>query len=443
MPIKDSGLTSTDQFSGCGGDGQALQAEGVEVKVAINHWEIATQTYGANFPRAIIDCTDISACDPRRYPSTDMLVTSPECTNHSIARGKKVTQRQMDLFASGKLDPAAERSRATMWDVPRFAEYHNYNIIILENVVDARKWVMFDAWLSAMYSLGYLHECSYFNSMHFHPTPQSRDRMYITFWKKGNKPPDLNYTPLAHCNKCCKDVESVQTWKNPKIRFGKYRQQYLYCCPGCGLVVEPYYYASFNCIDWNDKGHRIGDRKRPLADNSVFRIKYGIDKYNASPFRVNASDGAFKITSFPGIDFSLGSMPSPFIVENKGGSTARSITDAFATQTTKKYLGLITTDPFHSFITAFYNGSNCTKHITEAVGTMTAKARHALVNYQQPNIEDCYYRMLKKPEIQKAMAFADDYIILGNEEEQVKQLGNAVTPPAMRYLVRQAVKSLS
>jgi site-specific DNA-cytosine methylase len=67
-----------------------------------------------------------------------------------------------------------------------FAEVHRYNAIIVENVVDARDWVMWPAWLHAMELLGYNHKCVYLNSMFAHPTPQSRDRMYVVFWRKGN-----------------------------------------------------------------------------------------------------------------------------------------------------------------------------------------------------------------------------------------------------------------
>ena len=41
-----------------------------------------------------------------------------------------------------------------------------------------------------------------------------------------------------------------------------------------------------------------------------------------------------------------------------------------------------------------------------------------------------------------AMAFSADYVVLGSSKDQVKQLGNAVTPPAMRWLVQQVVQSL-
>lgn len=161
--MKKSHLTITDQFCGAGGSSQgAMQLSkalggGIEVALALNHWKLAIETHSTNFPNTLHDCTDISACDPRRYPSTDILLTSPECTNHSLAKGQKIVKAQLSLYDKGIIDPAAERSRATMWDVPRFAEYHNYNLIIVENVVDARKWVMFDAWLMAMHSLGYKH----------------------------------------------------------------------------------------------------------------------------------------------------------------------------------------------------------------------------------------------------------------------------------------------
>jgi DNA (cytosine-5)-methyltransferase 1 len=40
------------------------------------------------------------------------------------------------------------------------------------------------------------------------------------------------------------------------------------------------------------------------------------------------------------------------------------------------------------------------------------------------------------------MAFESDYVVLGNSREQVKQCGNAVTPPAMEMLIERCVESL-
>ena len=101
--------------------------------------------------------------------------------------------------------------------------------------------------------------------------------MYVVFWKKGNKAPKLDYQPHAYCPSCDKEIKAFQSFKNPRKQFGKYRTQYLYRCPECTTVVEPYYYAAFNCIDWSITGKRIGDRKKPLAENTMRRIKYGHD----------------------------------------------------------------------------------------------------------------------------------------------------------------------
>lgn len=522
--MKNSYITVTDQFCGAGGSSQGVHNHaqkiggGLEVKLALNHWKLAIETHSTNFQNTMHDCTDISACDPRRYPSTDILITSAECTNHSLAKGQKQVKAQIDLFNSGKLDAAAERSRATMWDVCRFAEYHRYNAIIVENVVDARKWVMFEAWLNAMHILGYNHKCVYLNSRHCHPTPQSRDRMYIVFWKKGNKAPNLEFTPLAYSPRIGKDVYSVQTWKTGK-KFGKYQQQYVYCCPVTGDIVEPYYHASFNIIDWSDLGMRIGDRKKPLSPNTEKRIRAGINKYGNNPLMVhNYTPGYCTSVTNPSGTFrtvdSQGILCPPMIINGqqstgiecrvrsveqhiptvstephlglflpfifKGEHTlqdgyTRSVSESLQTQTVRQSMGLViphivelnrtgeskpssepfstftagvpnhgimTTEAMQSFLTYYYRTIQ-TNHISEPMRTATTNDRMALISNVQPNIEDCRYRMIKPREIKLGMAFNRDYIVLGSGKEQVKQLGNAVTPPAMEMLVERIVQSLN
>src|SRR5581483_8688063 len=269
-------VTVTDQFCGAGGSSLGASLAGAEIKLALNHWKLAVETHNTNFPNTDHDCTDISAVDPRRYPATDILITSPECTNHSLAKGKiRKWQQQLDMFGKLDLDPSEERSRATMWDVCRFAEAHHYKIIIVENVVEARHWAPFPAWLQAMQLLGYEHQVVYLNSMFAHPTPQSRDRMYVIFWKKSLRRPNLDIRPLAYCQKCSQNVHAVQCWKNPTKKWGKYGAQYRYCCPQCAGEVTPYYYCAANAIDWSLPAPRIGDRPRPLKEKTLKRIRIG------------------------------------------------------------------------------------------------------------------------------------------------------------------------
>jgi DNA (cytosine-5)-methyltransferase 1 len=87
--MKNSYVTVTDQFCGAGGSSLGATLAGAEIKLALNHWKLAIETHNSNFPNVAHDCTDISACDPRRYPSSDILITSPECTNHSWLKVKR------------------------------------------------------------------------------------------------------------------------------------------------------------------------------------------------------------------------------------------------------------------------------------------------------------------------------------------------------------------
>ncbi|WP_010482100.1 DNA cytosine methyltransferase [Acaryochloris sp. CCMEE 5410] len=289
---KKSYITVTDQFCGCGGSSSGASQAGCEIVMAINHWERAVETHNTNFPDTAHDCVDISACDPCRYPSTDILITSPECTNHSLARGKKRKNLgQMDLFNPQTIDPAESRSRATLWDVVRFSEVHQYNFVVVENVVEVHHWILFDSWLNAMHSLGYDHEAVFFNSMFAGSTPQSRDRVYIVFWRKNNPKPNLSFTPLAHCSECG-EVEAIQSWKNPFKKWGRYgkRNQYVYRCPSCAQVVEPYYTPAHTAIDWSYPSTKVGERKRPLKPATLERIRKGLEKF-CSPVLVETAYG--------------------------------------------------------------------------------------------------------------------------------------------------------
>lgn len=281
-------LTATDLFCGAGGSGLGAHAAGFELKIAANHWQQAIDTHSANFPDTEHDCADISQVDPRRYPATDVLWASPECTNHSQAKGRKRADHGTpDMFGETLPDEAAERSRATMWDVPRFAEAmllrgRPYRAIIVENVVEASRWIPFNAWLAAMDSLGYDHQIVSLNSMHAPAidaprAPQSRDRLYVVFHRRGQRRPDVTVRPIAWCPACAADVAALQAWKNGRT-VGRYRQQYVYVCP-VGHAVEPYALPAAAAIDWTMPGQRIGDRAKPLSVKTMARIEAGLRKY--------------------------------------------------------------------------------------------------------------------------------------------------------------------
>ncbi|MFE2997952.1 DNA cytosine methyltransferase [Nocardia sp. NPDC059246] len=447
-------LTITDLFCGAGGSTTGLSyVPGMSVRVASNHWPLAIDSHGANHPHTDHVCADISQIDPRRFPKTDILWGSPECTHHSQASGKK-RNHGSNPDENGEVlpDDAAERSRATMWDIPRFAERHEYRAIITENVVDAAKWVMFPAWLNAMDLLGYNHQIVYLNSMHAgaygEPAPQSRDRMYVIFHRKGDLAPDVEKwtRPNAWCSGCGTIVAAVQSWKKPDQRWGRYKAQYVYQCPNaqCRAVVEPAWLPAASAIDWTIPAERIGDRKlkefkdkktgqvtlSPLAPKTMQRIREGVEKFYGVPQLVPAG-GTWHSNSYPVTDpmrtrltREMEGLLVP--VEGRDGKQAQSASSPLRTQTARNETGL--------FVVPLRN-HNTAKPITDPFDTFAAAGNHhGVAEAHSRAIEDCGFRMLQPHEISRGMAFPEGYTILGNKREQVRQAGNAVTPPAARDL---------
>lgn len=300
-------LTVTDIFCGGGGSSTGMIAvPGVEVIMAANHWDLAVEVHNQNHPGADHAAVDLHEEDPRYFPTTDILWASPECTKWSQASGGKYSSVSVEADLLSLLDPdlveedpetaIVQRSRLLMFDVLRFAEHHRYRAMVIENVVDiarnpkfAEAWAL---WQKGLRNLGYDYRVVSLNSMHAQahgdPAPQSRDRLYIVAWLKGNRAPNIDRVlrPLAWCPKCFEVVEAQQAWKNGRT-VGKYRSQYVYVHGGCGTTVEPGYLPAAAAIDWTLRGTRIGDRTKPLADKTRRRIAAGIAKY-WRPFHLEA-----------------------------------------------------------------------------------------------------------------------------------------------------------
>lgn len=485
-------LTLTDLFCGAGGSSTgAIGVPGVSVRVASNHWDLAVETHNTNHPGADHVCADLSQINPRYFPRTDILWASPECTNHSVAKGKKRADAQPDLFGEQLPDAAAERSRATMWDVPRFAEAHRYRAVIVENVVDAWNWVPFQAWLMAMDSLGYQHHIVMLNSMHAQAlgpgAPQSRDRMYVVFWQRGNTAPEFaRLRPQAYCPDCDQVVHTLQVFKRPERAWGRYRAQYAYRCPNVkcrNRIVEPAFRPAADIIDWTHLGQRIGDRPKPLADKTMARIKAGIERYWAPFVPVLRGQSVAHDARQPLSTVSAGGIHHGLAVpvEGRDGKSAAPMTDPLRTMTTRNETGLAfiaelrgggskhrpVSDPLctvtaagnhHGLVTTFYGKGINARPTEDPLATVTTTERHALLtptggtwrtaatSDADPvptrttrendglafgpavDVDDVLFRMLEPREIIAAMDFPTSYVVLGNRREQVRMAGNAVTP---------------
>ena len=301
-------VTATDLFCGAGGSSIGFELAGGELRLGLNHWQRAIETHSTNFQHADHDCEDVASLTTaqiRRYPDSDILLASPECTNHSLAKGaRRRPPQSASLFDDGPAgDAEQERSRATMWDVVRFAEQKlqkgkPYKAIVVENVVDAFKWGcnddggLFAAWRQALGALGYEHEIVFLNSMFCPPTPQSRDRIYVVFWLRAMRRPDLRFEPRSWCPVCTTLVDGRQTWKRlDRTPWGRYGVQYSYGCPDCGGTVLPGVFPAASIIDRSLPAPLIGDRDRPLAKNTRERIRRGLERLASEPFAIRLTHG--------------------------------------------------------------------------------------------------------------------------------------------------------
>ncbi|MFE7361477.1 DNA cytosine methyltransferase [[Kitasatospora] papulosa] len=451
-------LTAADFFAGGGGSSSGMtKVPGVELRMAINHWSLAVETHQLHFPNALHDCADLSQVDFRRYPRVDILWASPECTNHSIAQGRKKAQEDEIPDWEGNVLPveAGARSRATAWDVPRYLEEmirRGQPVLggVVENVVDFAKWILFKAWKKTVESLGYVLHVAYLNSAHAHSkrslwAPQSRDRMYVGFihesigrkvnWEKWLR-------PFARCFQHG-TVRARQFFKKAGEPWGRYKAQYHYLCPepGCSLVAEPMALPASEAIDWSLESQRIGDRKRPLAAKTLARIEDGLTRY-ARPLLVpvEGRDGKeARPVDQPGRTQTTRRetgvlIPSSFITELRGGNSKhRSLKDPLAT--------VCASGNHHGLLVPYY-GASRTRTTTEPVGALTTVDRYALVK-AQVEVEDCLFRMLQPAEIGRAMSFEPGHTLLGTKREQTRMYGNAVTPPASEVLVSALTEAIT
>lgn len=314
----DGVIRAEDHFCGAGGTTTGLfQVPGFTVVHAANHDPTSIATHSTNYPMVEHSCADIPTMKPEGCPEADVLFTSPECRSRSYAVGKP--KNDPSLFDPHG-DLTAERSRATMDEVTRFAKEQRYLYVCVENVPQLVAWcersethhrancncgATYRRWLRDMENIGYRrHRALFLNSMVFPPTPQSRDRVYIVLALDGVPFPDLDHTCLAVCDEHgvvmaaqkakahLRAPEPVRkAWGPLDTVWGRLEQQYFYACPECGQRAQPAITPAATAIEWwRDPGPMIGERTErgldPLKPGTIERVARGILRLPARPMVV-------------------------------------------------------------------------------------------------------------------------------------------------------------
>ena len=117
-----------DLFSGCGGLSLGLQQSGFEIKLGIDHWQDALDTFKINHNDSQILCSDLSTLDfssiEKDYlpNGVDLIIGGPPCQGFSISGKRDPKDPRNQLYQSFVSSVTHFRPRAfLMENVPNLA----------------------------------------------------------------------------------------------------------------------------------------------------------------------------------------------------------------------------------------------------------------------------------------------------------------------------------
>lgn len=177
-------IRAIDLFCGAGGSSWGAQMAGAEIVAGFDCWNVAGEAFAANFPNAWFYEGRLEDWNPsalaKELGPINLLLASPECTNHSPAKGAS---------------PRCEKSKETAFQVIRFAKAIAPRWIIVENVVNMRNWSRYSDFIGKLTSLGYCVSPQVLDSSRF-GVPQTRRRLFL-LCDRDRQPPRVE--PPKHC----------------------------------------------------------------------------------------------------------------------------------------------------------------------------------------------------------------------------------------------------
>lgn len=166
--------------------------------LGLDAWDLATKTYKSNFPQADILTEKIEDVSPKALGSKyrpDVLLTSPECTSHSIARGAK---------------PGLEKSRETAIGIIPWVKAMAPRWVIVENVNRMKKWDRHDELVQSIEKHGYAVSDLLLNSADF-GSAQARKRMFLVCDRAGSTVSREDLLNLVSTSK--RTARDIISWK--------------------------------------------------------------------------------------------------------------------------------------------------------------------------------------------------------------------------------------
>ncbi|MEP9376181.1 DNA cytosine methyltransferase [Aquabacter sp. CN5-332] len=255
-----------DLLCGAGGSStgcqRALADLGLEMDlVCVNHWPVAIDTHQRNHPEARHHVQDISTVRPHIIVPEgylDLLMASPTCTHHSVARGGK---------------PTSDQQRSDPWHIITWLTELRVKRIIIENVwefigwgpvdhrngkpIASRKGEYFHAWIDTIKRLGFEPE-----------------------WRKLNAADYGDATTRQRFILMARSDRRRVSWPMPTH---KRRDE----VNGDLFSGSKPWRPAREIIDWQIKGRSIFGRKKDLAPKTLSRIYAGAVKFGwPEPFLV-------------------------------------------------------------------------------------------------------------------------------------------------------------
>jgi len=379
MTKKKEELEGADLFSGAGGTFtgllEAAKEKGYKVKCyAINHWQIAIDTLGKNYPEHKPLCSDLERVDPRTIvPSghLDILIASPECTHFSNARGGEPMNKQSRASIKWvqRWLTALDVEKAQIENVKEFLTWgplhrkHSKGCEQDENgecldrkkcwinrPIQNRKGEYFNRFIAKLRELGYVVEWRILNSANYGDAT-TRRRLFIQAWKHG----PIIWPEPTHM-------------EHTEDMFGKYK---------------PFKPAK-DIIDWSIRGTSIFRRKKPLAANTMQRILTGFRKSLGGAFILGQQSKATPRSVDEPIPTIAGAgaiaLIEPYIIGvggPQGSAGPKSTNRPLPTVVGSNHFGLV--EPF--IVALEFAGANGkqTRSVDKPLQTITGQARFGLV----------------------------------------------------------------